>query len=308
MPRNLDTDLLRAFITVAETGGFTRAAERLNCTQSAVSMQIKRLEGAIQAELIVRSAKGVALTPAGEDLLDQARKIVRLNDEIVDSMLDRRAKGVVRLGAMEDYATAVLPAVIRRFMAVYPDIYVEVSTGLSALMVPKLGKQFDLVLTMEAAGSPGELLRQERPVWARAAGMPVDQDILPIALYPRDCAFRELMLDSLRASGRNWRIAYHSHSIGAVQAAVKEGIAIGVFKGSTRPEQLVPIGPEAGLPGMPCVDILLHRAARLKRGSPANLFGDFLVTTLNADYTMAEPAELVTAQTGGSGRLSIQTS
>ncbi|WP_255468587.1 LysR substrate-binding domain-containing protein [Reyranella sp. CPCC 100927] len=282
MPRNLDTDLLRAFIAVADTGGFTRAAGVLNCTQSAVSMQIKRLEGIIRSELVIRSNKGLRLTTIGEGVLDYARRIVLLNDQIVETVLDRRTNGVVRIGLMEDYATAVIPPLVKRFLAAYPNIYVEVHTGLSAHMRNQIGKQYDLVLAMEAAGGgSGELLRTERPVWARAPTMPADHDTVPVALYPRDCVFRDLMIESLEAAGRAWRIAYHSPSISAVQAAVKEGIALGVFKASTLPAPLRRLSPSDGFGEMPCVDIVLHRALRLKRSNPASLFADFLVGAMN---------------------------
>lgn len=284
MPRDLDTDLLRAFTTLVDAGGFTLAAERLNCTQSAVSMRIKRLEGIIRDEIVVRSNKGISLTASGERLLDHARNIVMLNDEAVEFVFDRRRNGVVRIGLMEDYASVVLPPLIKRFMASYPNISIEAHAGLTPLKPKHVGRTYDLVLTMELPNTcNGEVLCKEQPVWARAEHMALTHDVIPIALYPRDCILGKLMLGSLRQAGREWRVAYHSHSIAAVQSVVKEGIAIGVFKKSTLSEQLAIVPDESGLPEMQCVDIVLHRAAGLKRSSPANLFADFLVSAMHSD-------------------------
>ena len=290
MPTNVDTDLLRAFVAVAETGSFTRAAERLNCTQSAVSMRVQRLERVTRGELLIRSNKGLSLTPAGERLIDYACKIVNLNDQLLETVLDRRTGGVVRIGLMEDYASTVLPPLVKQFLRLHPNVCIEVYTGLTPLMRSQLGKSFDLVVAMQMqnAGS-GEFLRKERPVWARAKTMSTEHDCIPIALYPRDCVFRDIMLDSLKAAGRKWRAAYHSHSITAVQSAIKEGIALGVLKKSTLPQQLRLVSDECGFAEMPRVDIVLHRAAGIKRSSPANLFGDFLLSTMGSEPMEALP-------------------
>lgn len=246
-------------------------------------MQVKRLEGLVQSELLIRSNKGLKLTEVGDRLIEYARKIVSLNDQIVENILDRRTNGVVRLGAMEDYASAVIPPLIKQFLIKHPNVTIEVNTGLSYHMKNELGKKFDLVLTMENEGtSTGELLRKERPVWAKAPGLAYDPDNVPIALYPRDCILRDIMLDSLQSSGRKWRVAYHSHSIGVVQAAVKEGIALAAFKGSTLPEALVRVPSSDGFAEMGYVDINLHRATNVKRLSPAGLFADFLLERMAA--------------------------
>jgi DNA-binding transcriptional LysR family regulator len=253
---------LRTFVAVVDCGGFTRAAELLNRTQSAVSMQIKRLEGTVKADLFVRSHRMLQLTAEGDRLLDFARRIVALNDEAVETILDRRAQGVIRLGVMDDYATEILPPLLKRFIAQNPMVYIDVHTGLTAHMPALLGKQLDLVLAMHAAGSGnGRFVRQENAVWAAAPSFVLDPDgEIPLALYPRDCVFRDWAVASLENAGKRWRVAYNSSNISAIRAAVSAGIAVGVFKASTVPKELVILGPELGFPSLPAADIVLYRA------------------------------------------------
>ncbi|MES2939658.1 MAG: LysR substrate-binding domain-containing protein [Pseudomonadota bacterium] len=288
MARNIDTDLLRALIAVAETGGFTSATQTLHQTQSAISMQIKRLEGLVRAELFIRSKKGIQLTPAGEELLDYARKIVQLNDEAIEHMLDRRATNVVRIGMMEDYASAVMPGLLKAFLSLHPDVYVEVTTGLSSRMLPLLGRQFDLVLAVQGEHvANGEFVRKEQPVWACAPGMDLDQPVLPVAVYGRDCVIRDIMAESLGACGRRWRVAYHSASIHAVQAAVVEGIAVGVFKRSTVPPQLRVLDAASGFAQMEQVNVVLYRAPGASLRSASHLLAEFIHHEIGGAQPMA---------------------
>lgn len=281
MRRDLDTDLLRTFVAVVDMNGFTRASESLNRTQSAVSMQIKRLEGLMKAELFVRSNKGLQLTPEGDQLLDYARRLVALNDEAVAALLDRKVQGVVRFGMMEDYATDVMPQILKRFMALHPKVYIEVHSGLSANMLPMLGRQYDLVLAMHAEGAGnGEVVCKERPVWACSREMDLDRfDEVPVALYPWDCVFREWAMAALDRCGRPWRAAFHSAAISAVRAAVKEGIAVGVFKRRTLSADLRVLGPGDGFPDLPTADIVLYRSPA-KRSKAAAALGDFVMEHL----------------------------
>src|ERR1041385_7702419 len=120
MPADIDTELLRAFVAVADSGGFTRAAHSLNRTQSAVSMQIKRLEATTRSALFERMGRGIRLTQPGEALLGYARRILDLNDEALENLTRAPLEGPVRIGAMDDYGTRLLPSVIARFCADHP--------------------------------------------------------------------------------------------------------------------------------------------------------------------------------------------
>jgi DNA-binding transcriptional LysR family regulator len=278
---NLDPDLLRAFVAVAEHRSFTRAAVMLNRTQSAVSMQIKRLEDRLGAELFNRTKANVDLSAAGEGLLGYARRILSLNEEAFGRLAERKVEGVVRLGVMDDYGTHVVPQLLASFLAGYPRIHVEMETGLTSSMPARLGEAYDLVIAMhpEAHGD-GELLRREQAVWATSASHAVEQqEPLPVALYPQGCLFRKWAIDALDAARRPWRLAFVSHSLAAVEAIAAQGLAVTVVKAGTFPPKLRLLGDHEGMPRLPAADVCLHRATNL---SPAAaLLADHLRTGIS---------------------------
>lgn len=278
----LDPDLLRAFVAVADHRSFTRAAAMLNRTQSAVSMQIKRLEERLQVELFRRSKAHVEVSAAGEGLLGYARRILALNDEAVGRLVERKVAGVVRLGVMDDYGQSVLPPILAGFAADYPSIDIEMETGLTAGMPARLGERFDLVIAMHPADSgDGEFLRREQAMWAGCAHRAVEElDPLSVALYPPGCLFRKWAMEALDAAGRPWRLSFVSHSLAVVEAVVAQGLAVTVVKAGTFPAGLRALSAGDGMPPLPAADIRLHRAATL---SPAaTLLADRLHTTLAA--------------------------
>ena len=273
---NLDPDLLRAFVAVADHRSFTRAAVMLNRTQSAVSMQIKRLEERLGTELFNRTKANVDLSAAGEGLLGYARRILTLNEEAVGRLAERKVAGVVRLGVMDDYGTCVVPPLLASFLAGYPRIHVEMETGLTSSMPARLGEAYDLVIAMHAeAHGNGELLRREQAVWATSASHAVElQEPLPVALYPQGCLFRKWAIDALDAARRPWRLAFVSHSLAAVEAIASQGLAVTVVKAGTFPPKLRLLSDHEGMPRLPAADICLHRATNL---SPAGaLLADHL--------------------------------
>jgi DNA-binding transcriptional LysR family regulator len=263
----LDPDLLKAFVAVADSRSFTRAATRLNRTQSAVSMQIKRLEDRLGVALFNRTKANVDLSPAGEGLLGYARRILTLNDEAVGKLQERKVEGVVRLGAMDDYGTLIVPPALASFVACYPRVHVEMETGLTCSMPSRLGDAYDLVIAMHPEGTgEGEFLRREPAAWATGAFHPVErQDPLPLALYPVGCLFRKWAIEALDAAGRPWRMAFVSQSLGAVESVAAQGLAVTVVKAGTFPPKLRPLSERDGLPRLPAADICLHRAANLSQ-------------------------------------------
>jgi len=275
---SLDPDLLQAFVAVADHRSFTRAAALLNRTQSAVSMQIKRLEDRLGAELFNRTKANVDLSPAGEGLLGYARQILSLNEEAVGRLAERKVEGVVRLGVMDDYGICIVPALLASFLAGYPRIHVEMETGLTAFMPARLGEAYDVVIAMHPVGrGEGEFLRREQAVWATSASHAVEQqEPLPVALYPQGCLFRKWAMEALDAARRPWRLAFVSHSLAAVEAVAALGLAVTVVKAGTFPPKLRLLSEQDGMPRLPAADICLHRATDL---SPAGaLLADHLRT------------------------------
>ncbi|MGY3446208.1 MULTISPECIES: LysR substrate-binding domain-containing protein [unclassified Bradyrhizobium] len=276
----LDPDLLQAFVAVADHRSFTRAASALNRTQSAVSMQVKRLEERLQAELFHRSTSSVDLSAAGEGLLGYARRILSLNAEAVGRVRAHGTDGRVRLGVMDDYGTLIVPPLLKDFTANYPLIHVEMETGLTSSMTERLGEAYDLVIAMHPEGrGEGELLRTEQAVWAASASHRVEElDPLPVALYPQGCLFRSWAMQALDEADRPWRLAFVSHSLSAVEAIAAQGLAVTVVKSGTFPPALRRLTARDGMPRLPRAEIRLHRAQNLSRA--ASLLADHLVAAL----------------------------
>jgi DNA-binding transcriptional LysR family regulator len=269
----LDPDLLEAFVAVADHRSFTRAAARLNRTQSAVSMQIKRLEQRLGVELFSRTRANVDLNSAGEGLLGYARRILLLNDEAVGRLRDHTVEGVVRLGVMDDYGSLVVPPLLSRFVSGHPLIHVEMETGLTATMTDRLGSAFDLVIAMHPEGrGDGEFLRREQAVWAAGASHPV-------ALYPQGCLFRKWAMEALDRAKRPWRLAFVSHSLAAVEAVAAQGLAVTVVKSGTFPSKLRALSERDGMPKLPAADIRLHRASNLSHA--ASLLAHHLASAIS---------------------------
>ena len=277
----LDPDLLKAFVAVADHRSFTRAAATLNRTQSAVSMQIKRLEDRLGVDLFNRTKANVDLSSAGEGLLGYARRILTLNEEAVGSLAERKVEGVVRLGVMDDYGTFIVPPLLASFLAGYPRIHVEMETGLTASMPARLGAAYDVVIAMHPEGrGAGEFLRREQAVWATGPSRAVEeQEPLPVALYPQGCLLRKWAIEALDAAKRPWRLAFVSHSLAAVESVAAQGLAVTVVKTGTFPTKLRPLSDRDGMPRLPAADICLHRAANLSRAGA--LLADHLRTNIS---------------------------
>lgn len=277
----LDPDLLKAFVAVADCRSFTRAATRLNRTQSAVSMQVKRLEDRLGVALFLRTTAQVDLTSGGEALLGYARRILALGDEAVGRLHEVDIAGKIRLGVMDDYGTFVIPPLLSSFLLSYPNVRVEMETGLTAGMPERLGADFDLVIAMHPHGTGGgQFLRREQPMWASSASHnPEHLDPLPVALYPVGCLFREWAIEALGRSQRRWNLSFVSHSLAAVESIVAQGLAVTVVKAGIFPPRLRPLSESDGVPALPAADIRLHCAAGLS--AAAGLLAEYLVASMS---------------------------
>jgi DNA-binding transcriptional LysR family regulator len=243
-------------------------------------MQVKRLEERLQAELFHRSTTNVDLSAAGEGLIGYARRILSLNEEAVGRVRAHGMDGRVRLGVMDDYGTLIVPPLLASFVANYPLVHVEMETGLTSTMTDRLGEAYDLVIAMHPEGrGEGELLRTEQAVWAASVERRVEQiDPLPVALYPQGCLFRSWAMQALDAAKRQWRLAFVSHSLSAVEAIAAQGLAVTVVKSGTFPPTLRRLTARDGMPRLPRAEIRLHRAQNLSRA--ASLLADHVVTAL----------------------------
>ena len=256
----IDTELLRSFVAIADTGGFTRAAEAVNRTQSAVSMQMKRLEDdVVQRPLFERDGRQVRLTPEGQLLLGYARRILKLHGEVLTTLREPHMVGAVRIGTPDDYVMRFMPGILSRFAQAYPMVQVELHCEPSFQLLQR--QDLDLtIVTREPGKEIGQLLRQERIVWAEAQGFsPHEQDPLPLAMFNSQCFCRSWACNALDAMQREYRIAYTSPSLSAIMAVVSAGLAITAQLQSLITPDMRIIGEAEGLPAMPSASIVLLR-------------------------------------------------
>lgn len=257
---SIDSELLRTFVAIVDHGGFTRAAEMVNRTQSAVSMQMKRLEeDVVQRPLFQRDGRQVSLTAEGQVLLGYARRILKLHGEVMNTLREPHMVGAVRIGTPDDYVMRFMPGILSRFAQAYPLVQVELHCEPSFQLLQR--QDLDLtIVTREPGTEIGQLLRQEHVVWAEAQGFsPHELEPLPLAMFNSQCFCRAWACNALDAMERQYRIAYTSPSLSAIMAVVSAGLAITAQLQSLITPDLRIIGEAEGLPAMPSASIVLLR-------------------------------------------------
>jgi DNA-binding transcriptional LysR family regulator len=229
----LELDVLRSFIAIVESGNFSRAAEIVHRTPSAVSMQMKKLEDQLGVRLLARDSRSVALTVDGEMLLPYARRLIELNNEALTAFSGQALEGVVRVGAPDNIADDILPEVLRRIGESHPNVRLEVKIDLSSNLLKGLSqRQFDLVLFTcfrDGTNIPpgGEIIFTEPLVWAGAKGGTAHlRDPLPVSMWDEPCTLTQAARQALTNSGRSFSIPYQSQYIGAQKAAIRADMVI----------------------------------------------------------------------------------
>lgn len=253
-----DTELLRAFVAVAESGGFTNAARLLTSTQSTVSAQIHRLEEEARHALFVRSTRSVQLTPAGETLLGYARTILRLNEDARLCLSGARRAGRVRIGVSEDLTDDWLPKILQRMRRQCPEVEIELEIGLGPSLFEMVKtEELDLAVGGICSGkSEGRRLWSEPLVWAFSADREVPS-ILPLAFFPDPCPYREAALRALAGTQKQWRIVSTSSSVAGVRAAAMAGLAVTpLARQSIRPGLRI-VDKQDRMPKLPEVEYVL---------------------------------------------------
>lgn len=278
----LDLELLRSFHAAAELGSFAAAAQQRHRTVSAISMQIKRLEEILDTRLLERGSRGVRPTAIGESLLQESRELLRLHDGLLSRFTGRGLGGKVRLGLPEDYARELLGNVLPEFMALHPDVHLEVVTATSGSLAHQLMRSrltLAVILDRPHALPGGETLWLTSPVWAGPrAGDLAERTPLPLALHEEDCPYRTLAIESLERIDRAWRGVFTSTSIHAVEKAVEMGLAISVLDRERLTPAMRELGAAEGLPELSRCEAGLHFARKIDAGSrPAvNALADLL--------------------------------
>ncbi|WP_423822455.1 LysR substrate-binding domain-containing protein [Salinisphaera sp. SPP-AMP-43] len=261
----LDLKALQSFVAIVETGSFTAAAQRMSYSQSAISMQLQRLEDALGVALLARTSRHLQPTRAGRETLGYAREMLRLSSELQQRLSHSEIAGKVRLGLPADFAL-YMPGTLAQFAERHPQVELEVRSEFSVTLVEQVAAgDIDMaIVTRESKETGADLLRREPLVWVTAPGSRAHlRDPLPLATWPRDiCSFRAAATAALDATEHPWRSAYESQAFGALRATVLAGLAVTIAIPTMVDPELQILEPdEAGLPALPSIDIRLYRGS-----------------------------------------------
>ncbi|RWN28637.1 MAG: LysR family transcriptional regulator [Mesorhizobium sp.] len=261
MAAPLDLNLLKTFVAVVESGSLSNAAPRVGRSQSAVSMQMQRLEEMVGNQLLVRGPRTVTPNAVGEDFLIYARRLLKLSDEAWASVTRPKETGSVRLGVPDDYAAFLLPPVLSRFAAEHPLVTVELICEQSTALVKTLAEgRLDLAIITRLPEQPLEVIRLERFVWVASPNhVAWEADPLPVALFEPGCAARMNVLQALGDADRSYRCTYSSASLLGLIAVVQAGLAVAGLAMRSVPPSLRIVGGNEGLPVLPDLEIGILR-------------------------------------------------
>jgi DNA-binding transcriptional LysR family regulator len=264
---NLDVDLLKTFLAIADNGSFTKAADEVHKTQSAVSMQMKRLEELVGSPLFAKNGRMSRFTQDGERLVDYARRIVAINDEAIYAFAKPDLMGTIKFGTPDDYAERFLPEILARFARTHPMVTVDVECLGSGELFERCKRgEMDLALVTHGCDIlTEEPVRREKLVWVTSMRHHAHMaEVLPLAVSHAGCGWRSMVLRALDAQQRKFRIAYSTPNSNAVNAAVLQGLAVGAIPElCLRPGMRI-LTEKDGFPSLGTFDIGLVR----KPGKP----------------------------------------
>jgi DNA-binding transcriptional LysR family regulator len=261
MIRNLDTALIRTFVTVADKASMTAAANALHLTQGAVSQQIKRLEEVFGCSLFERDRRGLRLTRPGERLFGKSKRLLSLNVEILGEMAISAVAGEVRLGVPYDLVGTMLAPVLKTYAETYPQVEISLVCASSPELAAALAAgTIDLAVIEEPVGpSDGECLAIDRLVWVGAkGGVARRKRPLPVSMVADTCAFRPAVLAALNEHGLEWRTVFENGNLDATTATVRSDLAVTTWLASTVPADLDILSAHPDLPALPNFSINLH--------------------------------------------------
>lgn len=261
--QSLDIDTLRTFLACTSAASFAEAGERVHKSQSAVSMQMRRLEEAVGRPLFVKRGRRNHTTDVGAELRDYAERIVRLNDEALGRFNPRAVSGRLRVGSPDDYAEAFLPQVFARFALAHPDVEVAIecrgSDDLAAMV--RAGELDIAIVTVGPELAGVERIHTEPLRWLAPPDRPVEHERpLPLAIWQPGCVWRALTLEALERAGIEHRIAYTGWNGTALMTTVRAGLAVTALPAGFMGRGLRPVPAEAQLPPLGAFDVGLVRS------------------------------------------------
>lgn len=279
---SLDPLTLECFLSVMETGSFTRAAVKVARTQSAVSQQIMKLEHQIGKSLFIRG-KNLILTSEGEILLNYARKIVQLNREVMDRFQQPELQGEVRFGLPEDFSSVFLSEFLTEYAALHPRIILNIECDLTLTLFERFKrKEFDLVLVKMNRPEDfpnGQDVWLETLEWVGNRELfAIEEQPIPLVLAPQPCVYRARAIHALEKNKQKWRIVFSSHSYAGTVAAVRAGMGVTVMSRNMVPDDLDIIRKEEG--GPPLDDTHISLLKHHDKNLAVNSFEKFVVERL----------------------------
>jgi DNA-binding transcriptional LysR family regulator len=291
MDEPLPTQLLRSFLLLTRSKSFTRTAEQVGRTQSAISVQLRRLEELVGTTLVDRTSRRFRLTAKGERLAVYAQRILDLNDRCLAELSERPLTGRLRIGIPSDFAASHLPQVLARFTASYPEVSLEVIDDLSTrLIARRQDEALDLVLALTDGQADAAVIRtwREPVVWVGSALYDLShRDPLPLVVHPEGCRYRAYLLAALSAADRAARLIYVSTSLAGIEAAVGGGLGVTALSRSTLPASLVALGESRDLPALGSVEVGLF-AGQARASKAGRALSDYLCDALDSRLTPVE--------------------
>ncbi|MCK8126309.1 LysR family transcriptional regulator [Pseudoalteromonas sp. 2CM39R] len=261
--KNISTDSLRTFVMVVEVGGFAKAGDLLGLSQPAVSLQVKRLEDLLGYKLFKKQGQRQVLNQYGELLLPMAKQMVQHNDAILQLFTSESITGKVRLGIPSEFAARILPSIIGDFVALYPEVSLEVKSRLSKhLLSDERQDQFDLVLALneQLDSEKFPIFIQDQLVWVGDLSL-AQNETVTLVTAPEGCIYRRRATQALEKAGIKYRIVYSNADLTGLIAALKEGLGITVLAKSTVPNDLAYHLHTKHLPALGSIGISLVKTA-----------------------------------------------
>jgi len=268
---DINLDLIRCFLTVVESGGFTQASTRLHVTQSGITLKIKRLEEQLKCRLFRRTVKPLELSHEGEIVLGYGRRLLDLNQEMVERVAKPKKDGALRLGVVDHFGPQLLPMWLAEFRESFPNVKIVSDIGMTHELLKDLeDDKFDLVIASAGYTAMGEYklapsieethLQKETLLWVHAENSRIDpsKDPLPLVMFGTKCRFRPIALEALQKAGRTWEIVYVGGSLNSVQTAVEADLGLSVLSPLSLAQGIAIAHKGSRLPKLPTADLAIY--------------------------------------------------
>lgn len=287
---DLQIDWLKCFVAVVDAGSLSGAAPEVHRSQSAVSMQLKKLEDALGCQLLIRGPRQHQLTVDGQKLLGYARRMLDLHAETKAAFLGEELTGLIRLGVPDDYAAKYLTPALKRFAQHYGAVEIELNCEQSTSLIPRIEcGDLDLALISREHPRQGTLLFHEPLVWVGSTQFQIwRRDPLPVAVYEDASMAKRTAINSLALQGRRYKVVYNSSSLAGQITAVESGLAVAVITQCSVPEHLEILGSEHGLGPIEPMEVSVYRSRASQDSAAVDSLHDLLIKTLRISVSPSD--------------------